>query len=68
MTIAGVSDIGNRHHHNEDAMGVAVLAGAAVAVVCDGVSSSTRPDTASNAAVDAAIADVRPRMLDGGRR
>jgi serine/threonine protein phosphatase PrpC len=52
--LAGISDIGKRHHNNEDAMGIAQVTGAMIAVVCDGVSSSTRPDTASNAAADAA--------------
>ena len=36
-----------------------------VAVVCDGVSSSTRPDAASNGAVDAALAAL---MARAGRR
>jgi serine/threonine protein phosphatase PrpC len=52
--LAGVSDIGSRHHHNEDAMGLAAFDGVTAAVVCDGVSSSTRPDTASTAAAVAA--------------
>jgi serine/threonine protein phosphatase PrpC len=52
--IAGVSDIGARHHHNEDAMGLATTAGATAAVVCDGVSSSNRPDTAATAGAIAA--------------
>jgi serine/threonine protein phosphatase PrpC len=52
--VAGVSDIGSRHHHNEDAMGLAAFGQVAAAVVCDGVSSSTRPDTASIAAAIAA--------------
>jgi len=52
--IAGVSDIGKRHHHNEDAMGLAATAAATAAVVCDGVSSSNRPDMAATAAATAA--------------
>ena len=56
--LAGVTDRGIRHHRNEDAMALAAAdtgAGpAAVAVVCDGVSSSARPDEASLAAVRAA--------------
>ncbi|WP_354642642.1 PP2C family serine/threonine-protein phosphatase [Kitasatospora camelliae] len=57
--VAGVSDRGLRHHRNEDAFTVAgtSLPGgepAVVAVVCDGVSSSSRPDEASATAVDAA--------------
>lgn len=56
---AGVSDRGLRHHRNEDAMALAAEQGpdgpAVVAVVCDGVSSSARPDEASQAAVQAAM-------------
>ncbi|MFJ3552232.1 MULTISPECIES: PP2C family serine/threonine-protein phosphatase [Streptomyces] len=53
--LAAVSDRGLRHHRNEDAfaVGTAALpdgAPASVAVVCDGVSSATRPDEASLAA------------------
>src|SRR6266545_1505567 len=59
-TVAGVTDLGNRHHRNEDALAIGVLDGVVVTVVCDGVSSSSRPDTASHAAVDAA-APARPR-------
>ncbi|WP_380279830.1 PP2C family protein-serine/threonine phosphatase [Kitasatospora purpeofusca] len=57
--VAGVSDRGLRHHRNEDSFTVAAtsLPGGepvVVAVVCDGVSSSDRPDQASETAVDAA--------------
>ncbi|MFE4515979.1 protein phosphatase 2C domain-containing protein [Kitasatospora sp. NPDC056783] len=57
--VAGVSDRGVRHHRNEDSFTVAAtsLPGGepvVVAVVCDGVSSSDRPDEASETAVDAA--------------
>lgn len=49
--LAGVTDRGRRHHRNEDAMALATAetpAGpVAIAVVCDGVSSSPRPDDAS---------------------
>ncbi|MFE6825937.1 PP2C family serine/threonine-protein phosphatase [Streptomyces sp. NPDC057690] len=53
--LAAVSDRGLRHHRNEDAFGLgrAVLpdgSPALVAIVCDGVSSATRPDDASLAA------------------
>ncbi len=63
--MAGVSDRGHRHHHNEDAMALGRLPGAAIAVVCDGVSSSTRPDAASHAAVEAA-APALLAALSGG--
>ncbi|HEY2763151.1 MAG TPA: protein phosphatase 2C domain-containing protein [Pseudonocardiaceae bacterium] len=67
---AGVSDRGLRHHRNEDALALRdisvapalgpALGGAAgrremtVAVVCDGVSSSARPDEASEVAAEVA--------------
>lgn len=56
--LAGVTDRGLRHHRNEDAMELAVAQAESgpviVAVVCDGVSTSTRPDEASLAAAQAA--------------
>ncbi|MEV6422786.1 PP2C family serine/threonine-protein phosphatase [Streptomyces sp. NPDC051662] len=57
--VAAVSDRGLRHHRNEDAFAVSSAAlpdgsPAVVAVVCDGVSSATRPDEASAAAAGAA--------------
>ncbi|EGX55816.1 magnesium or manganese-dependent protein phosphatase, partial [Streptomyces zinciresistens K42] len=56
---AAVSDRGLRHHRNEDAFAVACATlpdgrPAVTAVVCDGVSSATRPDDASAAASRAA--------------
>ncbi|HEV2377510.1 MAG TPA: zinc ribbon domain-containing protein [Streptosporangiaceae bacterium] len=57
--VAGVTDRGKRHHRNEDAMALATAQSASgpvvVAVVCDGVSSSLRPDEASLAAAEAAV-------------
>jgi serine/threonine protein phosphatase PrpC len=57
--VAAVSDRGLRHHRNEDAFAVGHTAlpdgsPTALAVVCDGVSSATRPDEASLAASRAA--------------
>ncbi|WP_093615596.1 protein phosphatase 2C domain-containing protein [Streptomyces indicus] len=57
--VAAVSDRGLRHHRNEDAFAVSTTAlpdgsPAVVAIVCDGVSSATRPDEASAAASQAA--------------
>ncbi|MFD9352867.1 MULTISPECIES: PP2C family protein-serine/threonine phosphatase [Streptomyces diastaticus group] len=56
---AAVSDRGLRHHRNEDAFALASAplpdgSPAVVAIVCDGVSSATRPDEASLAASRAA--------------
>jgi serine/threonine protein phosphatase PrpC len=57
--VAAVSDRGLRHHRNEDAFGLGCAtlpdgSSAVLAVVCDGVSSATRPDDASLAASRAA--------------
>ncbi|MCX4908623.1 PP2C family serine/threonine-protein phosphatase [Streptomyces sp. NBC_00878] len=57
--VAAVSDRGLRHHRNEDAFTVSSTAlsdgsPAVLAIVCDGVSSATRPDEASLAASRAA--------------
>jgi serine/threonine protein phosphatase PrpC len=68
-SVAAVSDRGLRHHRNEDAFAVSSTAlpdgsPAVVAVVCDGVSSATRPDEASLAAAQAAgeaLLDALPR-------
>ena len=51
---AGISDRGHHHRRNEDAFRLESVADAIVAVVCDGVSTSTAPDLASQRAVDAA--------------
>ncbi|HEX5567958.1 MAG TPA: PP2C family serine/threonine-protein phosphatase, partial [Streptomyces sp.] len=68
--VAVVSDRGLRHHRNEDAFAVSATAlpdgsPAAVAVVCDGVSSATRPDEASAAAAEAACASVDAALPRG---
>ncbi|MEQ4209388.1 protein phosphatase 2C domain-containing protein [Actinopolymorpha sp. B17G11] len=53
---AGVSDRGLEHYRNEDSVGVLDYVfgheRGVVAVVCDGISNSPRPDRASQAAVD----------------
>ncbi|MFD9498767.1 protein phosphatase 2C domain-containing protein [Streptomyces sp. NPDC060035] len=58
-SVAAVSDRGLRHHRNEDSFAVSCTAlpdgsPAVVAIVCDGVSSASRPDEASAAAASAA--------------
>src|SRR6185369_9603563 len=63
--IAAATDKGHRHHRNEDAVAIGALADTLVAIVCDGVSSSSRPDTASHAAVEAAMSALLD-TLDGG--
>lgn len=73
-SLAGVTDRGRRHTRNEDAMALArtqTPAGpAALAVVCDGVSTSHRPDEASLVAAQTALrvlaAEVRAGTPDIG--
>jgi serine/threonine protein phosphatase PrpC len=69
-TAAGVTDRGLRHPRNEDAMALASQQTpdglVVVAVVCDGVSSSPRPDEASRAAADAALPVLLAAVQAGG--
>lgn len=69
-SIAGVSDRGHRHHRNEDAFAVAATrrpdgSPAVVAVVCDGVSSATRPDEASETAAETASEHLLEALESG---
>lgn len=75
--VAGVTDRGRHRRHNEDALAIGRLntdPAVTVAVVCDGVSTSSRADAAAHAAVDAAMAvllDVLagdPAAADGAIR
>jgi serine/threonine protein phosphatase PrpC len=50
--VAGITDLGRTHDRNEDAMFVSSCGKDAVAVVCDGVSSSPAPHRASQLAAD----------------
>jgi serine/threonine protein phosphatase PrpC len=64
---AGVSDKGLRHSRNEDAMALTGTSDGVAAVVCDGVSSSSRPEDASRIAADtgaAALAELRAAGTD----
>ncbi|MEQ8143796.1 protein phosphatase 2C domain-containing protein [Streptomyces sp. OP7] len=68
--LAAVTDRGLRHHRNEDAFAVGTTAlpdgsPVSVAVVCDGVSSATRPDEASLAASRAANASLLAALPRG---
>jgi serine/threonine protein phosphatase PrpC len=66
---AGVTDRGLRHQRNEDAMALATEQAPAgptvLAVVCDGVSTSARPDEASLAAVQAALPVLMAAVREG---
>jgi serine/threonine protein phosphatase PrpC len=67
--VAGVTDLGRRHHRNEDAFAIAVADAGGnpvpIAVVCDGVSGSDRGDEASQAGVEAAMAVLLPAVQAG---
>ncbi len=63
--VAGVTDRGTRHVHNEDAMGIGAGPGMLLGIVCDGVSSSHRPDTASHAAIEAATPALLAELGEG---
>ncbi|GKQ35478.1 PP2C family serine/threonine-protein phosphatase [Streptomyces sp. A012304] len=68
--VAAVSDRGLRHHRNEDAFGIGHTtlpdgSPALVAIVCDGVSSATRPDDASLAASRAASESLLTALPQG---
>ncbi|MGW0117163.1 PP2C family serine/threonine-protein phosphatase [Streptomyces sp. NPDC003327] len=68
--VAAVSDRGLRHHRNEDAFAVAATtlpdgSPARLAIVCDGVSSATRPDEASAAAAEAGCAALLAALPRG---
>jgi len=53
-SVAAVTDRGKRHRRNEDAAAIWSDETRSVVVVCDGVSSTDRPDEASQAAADTA--------------
>jgi serine/threonine protein phosphatase PrpC len=68
--VCAVTDRGLRHHRNEDAFAVAETmlpdgTPASIAIVCDGVSSSSRPDEASETA-SVAASDTLRRALSSG--
>ena len=70
--VFGVSDRGLRHKRNEDAMAIRVIeedaphaAGAVVAVVCDGVSSSPRSDEASRVTAETGATVLAERLRQG---
>jgi len=67
--LAGVTDTGHRHDRNEDAMALTVAQTptgvASIAVVCDGVSTSERPDEASHTAAGAAAESMAAALRAG---
>ncbi|MDA2803515.1 PP2C family protein-serine/threonine phosphatase [Nocardiopsis suaedae] len=66
--LAGVSDIGLRHHRNEDAMALltpGARSPALVGVVCDGVSSAPRSDDAALVAAETGAAETARALREG---
>ncbi|TDV34883.1 PP2C family serine/threonine-protein phosphatase [Actinophytocola oryzae] len=69
--VVGISDKGNRRARNEDSMGFGTVLGGdapptVVAVVCDGVATSDRADSASQHAVDEATSVLLDSVLENG--
>ncbi len=62
--LAGATDRARRRR-NEDAIALGRSEGASVAVLCDGVSTSTRADVASHAAVEASVAAILAGLVGG---
>ncbi|GAB1513224.1 hypothetical protein JCM33774_52660 [Actinophytocola sp. KF-1] len=67
--VVGVSDKGRRRARNEDSMAYGTVLGAdapptVVAVVCDGVATSDRADSASQRAVDEAVGVLLDAVLE----
>ena len=68
--VAGVSDRGRQRARNEDSMAFGVVGPpgeptSVVAIVCDGVGSTERADSASQAGVDAALESIVDELLAG---
>jgi PPM family protein phosphatase len=65
--LAGVSDPGLRHPHNEDSLALATVDSAArstqILVVCDGVSSSQNPDRAAQVAAETICQELTRSLL-----
>jgi PPM family protein phosphatase len=63
---AGATDRGRRHHQNEDAIALKILApDTYIIVVCDGVSSSQHPELASQSAANACIQAIEIAISQG---
>ncbi|MET9337414.1 protein phosphatase 2C domain-containing protein [Nonomuraea sp. NPDC003804] len=62
---AGASDKGLRHSRNQDAMALGEAERHVIAVVCDGVSQSPRPETASTLAAQTGVAVLAEELKAG---
>jgi len=65
LSLAGVSDRGLKHHRNEDYLALATVNDSQILVVCDGISSSTQPDVASQVAAISACEALTAAMQRG---
>jgi serine/threonine protein phosphatase PrpC len=67
LELDGLAAVTDRAHRprNEDAVAIGRTADARVAVVCDGVSTSIRADTAAQAAAEAAIGELLDALAGG---
>jgi PPM family protein phosphatase len=63
--VAGRTDIGRYRDRNEDALAIGTIPDVLAAVVCDGVSTSGRPELAAGAAVLAGIDAVLASLAAG---
>jgi serine/threonine protein phosphatase PrpC len=63
--VAGVTDRGLRRRRNEDAVAVGRTDGVNAAVVCDGVSTSARADTAAHDAAEAGLTALLTALARG---
>jgi serine/threonine protein phosphatase PrpC len=64
--IGAATDVGKRHHYNQDSIAIALAEdGRKIAVVCDGVSGASDSERASLAGVEAAVTEIRSALGEG---
>lgn len=64
--IGAATDVGKRHHYNQDSIAIAVAEdGRKIVVVCDGVSGASDSERASLAGVEAAVTEIRSALGEG---
>jgi serine/threonine protein phosphatase PrpC len=63
-TLGAATDFGKRHHYNQDALAIGKHESTSVAVICDGVSSSTFSELAALAAVESGVASILDALSD----
>ncbi|GAB3644645.1 PP2C family protein-serine/threonine phosphatase [Glycomyces tarimensis] len=64
--IGAATDVGKRHHYNQDSLAIARAEdGRKIAVVCDGVSGASDSERASLAGVEAAVTEIRSALGEG---